>query len=138
MATILVADDNADLRELLKILLQKHGFACIEAVNGNEAIEKLGSEKVDLILMDMNMPELDGWQATTAIRTNEAFATLPIIALTAYSLEGDRARAKVAGCNQFHCKPVNFNDLLSNIKLLLQPADAEPISQLQNNPAVIG
>lgn len=135
MATILVADDNADLRELLKMQLEKHGFACIEAENGNEVVEKLGCDKVDLILMDMNMPELDGWQATTAVRSNEAFATLPIIALTAYSLEGDRARAKAAGCNQFHCKPVDFNLLLSNINLLLQPTADESAPQLQNNSA---
>ncbi len=133
MATILVAEDNSDMRELLKLQLEKHGFACIEALNGNEVLEKLGFDKVDLILMDMNMPELDGWQATTAIRLNDAFATLPIIALTAYSLEGDRARAKAAGCNQFHCKPVDFDLLLSNINLLLQPTVEESIPQLQNN-----
>ena len=135
MATILVAEDNSDMRELLKLQLEKHGFACIEALNGNEVLEKLGFDKVDLILMDMNMPELDGWQTTTAIRLNDAFATLPIIALTAYSLEGDRARAKAAGCNQFHCKPVDFDLLLSNINLLLQPTAEDSIPQLQNNAA---
>lgn len=119
MATILVADDHPDLRGMLKIQLGKHGFACAEATNGREVIETLKSSPIDLVLMDLNMPELDGWQATSAIRASETLADIPIIALTAYSLVGDRARALAAGCNAFHCKPFDFELLLADIVRLL-------------------
>jgi len=120
MLTILIAEDNADLRKLSRLQLEKHGFSCVEVADGREAMEALKVNPIDLVLMDMNMPGLDGWEATTAIRTNEQYAHLPIIALTAYSLQGDRARATAAGCDAFHCKPVEFDSLLANIKLLLQ------------------
>ena len=121
MATILVTDDNADLRELVKHNLQKHGFACVEACSGTEVLDALAAQRIDLVLMDLNMPDLDGWEATVAIRTSGEFANTPVVALTAYSLPGDRARAKAAGFSGFHNKPIQFEELLADITRLLQP-----------------
>ncbi|MDX1925880.1 MAG: response regulator [Pirellulaceae bacterium] len=120
MTTVLIAEDNDDLRKLTRLQLQKHGFSCVEAAAGNEVLEALSVNSIDLVLMDMNMPGLDGWEATTAIRKELQYANLPIIALTAYSLQGDRARATAAGCNAFHCKPVEIDKLLDDIKRLLK------------------
>lgn len=120
MPTILIADDNADLRQLMKLQLEKHGFACLGVADGKDVLETLKATPIDLVLMDLNMPELDGWETSAAIRASEQFSHLPIIALTAYSLEGDRARATTAGCDAFHCKPVELETLLKDIKLLLQ------------------
>ena len=121
MATILIAEDNADIRELVKVQLQKHGFSCVEVADGSDVMDALNANSIDLVLMDMNMPEMDGWEATTAIRGHDQFKNTPIIAITAYSLDGDRARAEAAGCDAFHCKPVEFEVLLLTINQLLQP-----------------
>jgi two-component system, cell cycle response regulator DivK len=138
MATILIAEDNSDIRQLTKLQLQKSGFTCTEATNGKEVLELLPGEKIDLILMDINMPELDGWETTMEIRTKTEYSEIPIIAMTAYSLEGDRARAKAAGCNAFHSKPVDFDRLLNDINRLLQPEgqlDADQVLQSEEkNP----
>ena len=120
MPTVLIAEDNADLRKLTRLQLRKHGFSCVEVADGIQVLEALKNNSIDLVLMDMNMPGLDGWEATTAIRTHEQYSTLPIIAVTAYSLQGDRARATAAGCNAFHCKPVEVDELLADIKRLLK------------------
>ena len=120
MATILIAEDKADLRDLVKIQLQKHGFSCVEVSDGFAVLPAMIEHTIDLVLMDINMPKMDGWEATTAIRTHGQYQNTPIIALTAYSLAGDRARAKAAGCNAFHCKPIEFDKLLTEIQLLLQ------------------
>lgn len=132
MPTILIAEDNADLRKLARFQLQKHGFSCIEAGDGSEVLDALKANSIDLVLMDMNMPRLDGWEATTAIRTNDQYSHLPIIAITAYALQGDRARATAAGCDAFHCKPVEFEKLLADIKLLLQSQRAQVVAN--NSP----
>ncbi len=125
MPTILIAEDNAELRELSRFHLQKNGFTCIEVPDGSYVMDALKANSIDLVLMDMNMPGLDGWEATTAIRSNDQYAHLPVIALTAYALQGDRARATAAGCDAFHCKPVEFDKLLSDIKGLLRAQATE-------------
>ncbi len=140
MPTILIAEDNDDLRELSRFHLQKNGFNCVEVADGSHVIEALKANSIDLVLMDMNMPGLDGWNATTAIRTNDKYAHLPVIALTAYSLQGDRARATAAGCDAFHCKPVEFDKLLADIKALLKSqtsgltSDSGDTNALPNKP----
>lgn len=120
MPTILIAEDNADLRELSRFHLQKHGFTCVEVADGSHVMDALKLNSIDLVLMDMNMPGIDGWNATTAIRTHDEYSHLPVIALTAYALQGDRARATAAGCDAFHCKPVEFDKLLADIDALLK------------------
>lgn len=118
MTTILIVDDNDDLRNLLMIQLGNRGFAVLTAANGLEAIELAKSASPALILMDLNMPELDGWEATCQLKRDPKLRDIPVIALTAYSLPGDKVRALHAGCDSFHCKPVDLDALLLDIRRL--------------------
>jgi two-component system cell cycle response regulator DivK len=118
MNTILVVDDHDDIRDLLTRRLQQHGFAVTVARNGLEAVAAATSQPA-LILMDVNMPELDGFEATAKIRQNAEQDRVPIIALTAHALPGDEARSQAAGCDAFHCKPINFEKLFDQIEDLI-------------------
>ena len=117
MPRILIVDDNEDNRDVLSRRLKRNGFEVTVATGGQEGIDKAAIDKPDLILMDLNMPELDGWEATTSIR--ESGNTVPVIALTAHAMEGDRARAIEAGCSDYHTKPVEMVTLLALIRELL-------------------
>jgi len=112
MPTILVAEDNSDLRRAMEILLVRLGFQVLTVCNGREAIEAVCIQKPALILMDMNMPIMDGWSATCELKNDANTCEVPIIALTAYTLPGDQARCIAAGCDACLAKPVDF-DLLS-------------------------
>ena len=103
---ILVVDDNEDNREILVFRLQRLGFEVLVASNGKEAIETASQAKPDVILMDLRMPVMDGWEATRAIRQTEWGKDLPVVAITAHAMEEDRRRALTAGCNEFIPKPV--------------------------------
>lgn len=118
MPRILVVDDNEDNRDALSRRLQRKGFEVTCADGGKEAVQEATSNTPDLILMDMNMPELDGWEATGQIRSNGV--TVPIVALTAHAMTGDRERAIVAGCTDYHTKPVEMDKLLELIEQLLE------------------
>ncbi|MDB4766106.1 response regulator [bacterium] len=117
MPRILIVDDNEDNRDVLSRRLKRKGFDVTVATGGQEGIDKATDDKPDLILMDMNMPEVDGWQATTTIR--ESGITIPVIALTADAMTGDRERAIEAGCSDYHTKPIEMPDLLELIGSLL-------------------
>ena len=117
MPRILIVDDNEDNRDVLARRLQRRGFDITIAIGGREAVKQASDDAPDLILMDMNMPELDGWEATTQIRSNGI--AVPIIALTAHAMEGDRERAIEAGCTDYHTKPVELEKLTSLIETLL-------------------
>lgn len=117
MPRILVVDDNEDNRDALARRLQRKGFDVNCAVGGKEAVAQVSGDTPDLILMDMNMPELDGWEATGQIR--DQGIEIPIIALTAHAMEGDRERAIEAGCTDYHAKPVELEKLLDLIEQLL-------------------
>lgn len=119
MTTILVVDDHDDIREMLMKQLQKRGFAVVTASNGLEAILQTAQSAPALILMDVNMPELDGIEATVQIRAADPEFRIPVIALTAYALPGDEARAEAAGCDAFHSKPVDFDKLFDQITELI-------------------
>src|SRR5262245_24128267 len=120
MPRILVVEDNEENRDSLSRWLQRHGFEVLLAADGRTGVEMALAEQPDLILMDMNMPELDGWEATRLIKAEPANEDLPVIALTVYSVEGDRERALEAGCADCHSKPVEFTKLLSQIEALLR------------------
>jgi CheY-like chemotaxis protein len=107
---ILLAEDETDLRKMMKILLEIHGFQVIEAADGYEAVEKAVSESPDLILMDMAMPMMGGVESTQKIRRHDALAETPIVAVTAYGDLYD-ARARAAGCNDVIRKPLDFAQL---------------------------
>lgn len=119
MATILLVDDHADLRDMMTRQLQNHGYAVTTACNGHEAVSIASQVAPSLILMDVNMPELDGFEATMQIRAAEGATRIPVIALTAYALPGDEARAIAAGCDAFHAKPVDFPKLIGQITNLI-------------------
>ncbi len=120
MTTILLVDDHDDIRDMLTRQLQKRGFAVVSAKNGLEAVLQASQCAPALILMDINMPELDGIEATLQIRAADPEYRIPVIALTAYALPGDEARAKAAGCEGFHPKPVDFDKLFEQIHSLLE------------------
>lgn len=119
MPTVLLVDDNDDLRNLTRHHLEKRGFTVVAVCNGMEAVLAVAQSAPALILMDVNMPELDGFEATMQIRAADSEKQIPVIALTAYALPGDQARAKAAGCNAFHPKPIDFDRLFEQINELL-------------------
>lgn len=119
MSRILLVDDVADNRDILVRRLQKKGYEVVEAVDGVDACEKAAAVAPDLILMDMQMPRMDGYEATRHIKSQAATASIPVIGLTAHAMSGDRERTLEAGCDEYETKPVEFPQLLSKIQALL-------------------
>ena len=117
MPRILIVDDNEDNRDVLARRLQRRGFECTMASGGKQGVEQALTDQPDVILMDMNMPGLDGWEATRQIRLQKI--VVPIIALTAHAMAGDRERAIEAGCSDYQTKPVELDSLLITIESLL-------------------
>lgn len=117
-ATILVAEDHLDSRDALRALLEAFGYKVIEAVNGRDAIEKALSQRPDLILMDIMMPEMDGFEATRRLRSHDQMAGTPIIAVTA--MEGAQQLAIQAGANDYVRKPVDIRRLVAKVHDWLQ------------------
>ncbi len=119
MPKILIVEDNEENRDALSRRLQRRGFEVISAADGKAGVALAQSEKPDLVLMDMNMPELDGWEATRQIKAVPECKDLPVVALTAHALTGDRERALEVGCADYHTKPVDFSKLMTQIEALL-------------------
>ena len=124
MPRIMIVEDNEENRDSLTRRLQRRGFEIIGAENGRIAVDKAQQESPDLILMDMNMPELDGWEATRQIKKLGGMADVPVIALTAHAMSGDRERAIEAGCSDYHTKPIEFPKLMAQIEAILQARGA--------------
>ena len=122
MPKILVVEDNEDNRDALTRRLQRRGFAVVTAADGVAGVKAAHDERPDLILMDVNMPELDGWEATRQIHETGGLEQLPVIALTAHAMGGDRERALEAGCIDYHAKPVEFSRLIEQIEQALRHA----------------
>jgi len=116
VARILLVEDNEMNRDMLSRRLAKKGHEVMLAVDGGEGVAMAKSQQPDLILMDMSLPVLDGWEATRAIRAETSTQTIPIIALTAHAMDGERAKALEAGCNDFDTKPVDLPRLLEKIE----------------------
>ena len=119
MPKILVVEDNEENRDSLKRRLERRGFEVVVAENGQVGTEAAQREHPDLILMDMNMPELDGWEATRRIKAVPGLVNVPVIALTAHAMTGDRERAIEAGCTDYHTKPIEFAKLMTQIETIL-------------------
>jgi len=119
MPKILVVEDNEENRDSLSRRLERRGFTVLVAADGRVGVEVARAEAPDLILMDMNMPELDGWEATRQIKATPAMADVPVIALTAHAMTGDRERAIEAGCEDYHTKPIEFAKLITQIEAIL-------------------
>lgn len=119
MAKILLVEDNEMSREMLARRLQRHGYQVVIAVDGDQGVQLAQAEAPDLILMDMRLPVLDGWEATRQLKALPATQAIPIIALTAHAMSGDREKAIEAGCDDYDTKPIEFPRLLGRIQALL-------------------
>ena len=119
MKKILLVEDNKLNRDMLSRRLERKGFHVIVAEDGKKGVEMTRREKPDLVLMDMNMPEMDGWNATKTIRQDEQSKDIPVIALTSHAMTGDRERALESGCDEYESKPIDFSTLLDKIHQLL-------------------
>jgi two-component system cell cycle response regulator DivK len=121
---ILLVEDNELNRDMLSRRLKRNGYAVVIAVDGQEGVEMAASETPDLILMDMSLPVIDGWEATRRVKANESTRGIPVIALTAHAMAGDREKAIEAGCEDYDTKPVEITRLLEKITALLNPGAA--------------
>lgn len=119
MATLLIVEDNEMNLDMLSRRLQRRGYEIITAMDGEKAIQLAIENTPDLILMDMGLPIIDGWEATEKIKQHQATAHIPIIALTAHVMEGERQQAMIAGCDDYDTKPIEIKRLLSKIETLL-------------------
>jgi CheY-like chemotaxis protein len=115
---ILLVEDNEMNRDMLSRRLKRHSLEVVEAVDGQQALDRAHAEHPDIILMDLNLPGIDGWEATRRLRANEATRHIPIIALTAHAMSGDREKALQAGCDEYEPKPVDLAQLLAKISRL--------------------
>ena len=124
MPKILLVEDNELNRDMLSRRLERKGYSVAMAVDGQQGVDMAASEVPDLILMDMSLPVLDGWEATRRIKTDERTRHIPIIALTAHAMQGDEDKAKEAGCDDYDTKPVELPRLLEKMAKLLGRAPA--------------
>ena len=115
MPKILLVEDNEMNRDMLSRRLLKQGFEMVMAVDGEQAVDLARSEAPDLILMDISLPGLDGWEATRRLKAMPETRSIPIIALTAHAMAGDREKSLAAGCNDYDTKPIDFRRLLEKI-----------------------
>jgi CheY-like chemotaxis protein len=134
MPKVLIVEDNEENRDSLSRRLQRRGYEVVSASDGKRGVAIAQAERPDLILMDMNMPDLDGWEATRQIKAIAELRHVGVLALTAHALAGDKERALQAGCADYHTKPVDFTKLLAQMEAILQnrPANSsaprEPLS----------
>jgi CheY-like chemotaxis protein len=119
VAKVLLVEDNEMNRDMLSRRLQKRGYQVSIAVDGREGIERARSEAPALILMDMSLPEVDGWEAARQLKSAPDTRHIPIIALTAHAMAGDEERARAAGCDDYDTKPVDLARLLAKMQALL-------------------
>jgi CheY-like chemotaxis protein len=124
MPKILYVEDNEDNVYMLVRRLKRHGFEVLVATDGEQGVAIAQTEHPDLIVMDLNMPVLDGWEATRRLKGAPETAAIPIIALSAHAMSGDRERALDAGCDDYDIKPVRMDSLMAKIRALLPEAPA--------------
>jgi two-component system, cell cycle response regulator DivK len=125
MATLLLVEDDANIRDMLSRRLQREGYQVIAAVNGAEAIMRARAEQPDLILMDIGLPLLNGFQATAKLKATPDTRSIPIIALTAFAAISDRQKCLAAGCDEYESKPIAFDRLVSKIQAFLDQPDGD-------------
>ena len=119
MAKILLVEDHQEIWDFLSRRLKRRGFEVDIAEDGRQGLERARADKPDLMLLDMNLPEMDGWTVAKELRSDEATRGIRIIALTAHAMAGDREKALAAGCDDYHAKPVDFSQLLNQIEALM-------------------
>jgi two-component system cell cycle response regulator DivK len=119
MTKVLLVEDNEMNRDMLSRRLIRRGFDVVFAVNGKQGVDLARSEKPDIILMDMSVPIMDGWEATRCVKSDDATRSVPVIGLTAHAMSGDREKAIEAGCDDYDTKPVELDRLIGKIERLL-------------------
>lgn len=124
MRKILLVEDNEMNRDMLSRRLMRKGFEVVQAVDGKSGVEMAESQLPDLVLMDMSLPVLDGWEATRRLKANPSTRAIPVIALTAHAMSSDREKALEAGCDDYDTKPVDLPRLLGKIDALLNRGEA--------------
>jgi two-component system, cell cycle response regulator DivK len=128
MTTILIVEDNEMNRDMLSRRLQRKGYEILLAIDGANGIDVATAKAPDLILMDMSLPVMDGWEATRRLKTNNALKHIPIIALTAHAMANDREKALEAGCDDYDTKPIELPRLLAKMEALLLPSTVGKVS----------
>ncbi len=134
MAKILLVEDNEMNRDMLSRRLERKGFVVLIAADGGVGVSLARTDAPDLILMDMSLPVIDGWEATRILKADPATAKIPIIALTAHAMAEDRAKAMGAGCDDFDTKPVELPRLLGKIEAMLKNPPGSPASPVPASP----
>jgi CheY-like chemotaxis protein len=119
MKKVLLVEDNEMNRDMLSRRLTRRGFEVIFAVDGQQGVDLARSERPDIILMDMSLPVIDGWEATRRVKSDAATRGVPVIGLTAHAMSGDREKAIEAGCDDYDTKPVEIDRLIGKIERLL-------------------
>jgi len=119
MKKILLVEDNEMNRDMLSRRLMRNGYEVVLAVDGEQAVSVANADLPDLVLMDMSLPVIDGWEATRRIKSAAATAHIPVIALTAHAMAGDREKAIAAGCDDYDTKPIELERLIGKIEALL-------------------
>ena len=119
MTKVLVVEDNEMNRDMLSRRLTRRGFQVIFAVDGQQGVDLARSERPDIILMDMSLPVIDGWEATRRVKSDDATSSVPVIGLTAHAMAGDREKAIEAGCDDYDTKPVELERLIGKMERLL-------------------
>jgi two-component system cell cycle response regulator DivK len=117
---ILLVEDHPDNRVLARKLLERAGFRVVEAVDGRQALEQAAACRPDLVLLDMSLPEVDGWTVARTLRRSPGLETVPIVALTAHAMDGDRERVLEAGCDEFLSKPIQVAAFVPTIRRVLE------------------
>ena len=134
MPKILLVEDNEMNRDMLSRRLERKGYQVVLAVDGQNGVEMATSEAPDLVLMDMSLPVLDGWEATRRLKAAAATQRIPVIALTAHAMSSDREKALEAGCDDYDTKPIDLPRLLGKMEALLSTASDEMASGPKRSP----
>ena|SRR6476646_1773142 len=125
MSRILIVEDNEMNRDMLSRRLERRGYQVILAMDGRRGLAAARSEAPDLILMDMSLPEIDGWEVARQLKSDDCTRSIPLIALTAHAMTSDRQKALEAGCDDYDTKPVEFQRLLMKIQTMLRSASTQ-------------
>lgn len=127
MSTILIVEDNELNRDMLSRRLQRNGYEVLLAVDGEDGLDVARAKAPDLVLMDMSLPTVDGWEATRRLKADDVLRHIPVIALTAHAMANDREKALEAGCDDYDTKPIELPRLLAKMEALLRPGGNERV-----------
>ena len=125
MTTVLIVEDNELNRDMLSRRLQRRGYDVLLAIDGEDGVEVARTLNPDLVLMDMSLPTVDGWEATRRLKADDNLRHIPVIALTAHAMANDREKALEAGCDDYDTKPIELARLLAKMEMLLRRAETE-------------